>query len=129
MRADGDPWQLPASPMIMADGPILLVEASHAMRLIAPLSRSQSIVLTRFELFGRELVERVRPDAVVAPLIGARFDIVDLAEGLQDARFRGRLIALSGPLPDRTMVKREVHAACPGIAFEMICLTPATARS
>lgn len=60
-------------------------------------------------------------DLVIAPLIGAGFDAVELIQDLGGARFRGRLRVMSKPLPDRAMVLRELRvvANSTGIVFDL----------
>lgn len=73
------------------------------------------IVHTGWGVLSAALLARVLPDAVLAPLLGVGFDIIDLAEWLDGRGFGGTLLVAAGPLPDRGLVQREIAASCPCI--------------
>ncbi|MBS0565278.1 MAG: hypothetical protein JSR87_12640 [Proteobacteria bacterium] len=62
----------------------------------------------------------IRPDMVVAPLLDPGFDILDVLGRLDHFGFRGRLCAVSPPLPDPAAVTSEVRGQCRGIDFSLI---------
>lgn len=62
----------------------------------------------------------IRPDLVVAPLLDSGFDILDVLGRLDHFGFRGRLCAVSPPLPDPAAVTSEVRGRCRGIDFSLI---------
>ena len=66
------------------------------------------------------LLARHRPDEVVAPLLAPSFDILDVAKRLESFGFRGRLKALTSPLPDAAAVAAEVRSYCPLIEFTLV---------
>lgn len=66
------------------------------------------------------LLARVLPDAVIAPLCGEDFDVIDLAERLSAWGYGGCLLVVAPPLPDPELVLREIASACPGIAVRIV---------
>lgn len=76
----------------------------------------------RYELV--ELLARLKeglppPDAIVSWLFCARYDIFDVATRLALSGYRGRVIAVSPPLPDKRIVLRELHDAFPMLHFDI----------
>lgn len=68
------------------------------------------------------LLAQWTPDAVVAPLLGTGFDILDLGQRLEKLAFGGQLYALAGPIPDVAAIVRELRDHCPGLVFDVISL-------
>ncbi|RFP89092.1 hypothetical protein DZK27_06830 [Rhodobacteraceae bacterium 63075] len=71
-----------------------------------------------------ELLARLKdglppPDAVVSWLFCARYDIFDIATRLALSGYKGRVIAVSPPLPDKRMVLRELREAFPMLHFDI----------
>lgn len=65
------------------------------------------------------------PDAIVSWLFCARYDVFDIAERLVLCGYRGRVIAVSPPLPDKAMVLRELNEAFPMLHFDIWFSDPA----
>lgn len=92
-----------------------------AVGLLAPVpplpgELAQAVIVhTGWGLFSAALLMRVLPDAVLGPLCGAGFDIIELAERLEGLGFGGTLLVATGPLPDHGLVQREIAASCPRI--------------
>lgn len=63
-----------------------------------------------------------KPRAVAIALFGMSHDILDLAEALARAGYRGRVLALSPPLPNRKLVQRELATQVPGLRFKLVTL-------
>ena len=78
-------------------------------------------VYTLFPLLNRRLLDDVRPDAVIAPLIAEGFDILDVAMVLHQNGFDGTLFVLSRPLPRADLVMAEIGGLCAGLK---LCLLP-----
>ncbi len=94
-----------------------LVAAEIDALLVPP---PRACVFVRFGKLSPELLALVAPDIVIAPLFGADFDILDLADRLAAAAFAGRLYALTAPLPRPDAVRAEVSGHAPGIAFDLV---------
>ena len=97
-------------------GPMLVVEGGGP----AASDPDGNALRVPFEGLDRALLDRVRPSLVVCPLFTPRFDAIQVMERLDTLGWRGRLCALSRPLPDPAMVCAEVQAAAPEIAFDLV---------
>lgn len=110
----------PAGSALRSAQTVLIVEAQEALRLIAPAPHRQAVVLTQKRMLTQQMLGRVRPDAIVGPLITATWDIVDLAIVLDDLGYAGDLYALTRPLPRAELVVREVGAVCPRLTVHLL---------
>lgn len=110
---------VPPSPQDrLADRSRPVILAVGLDRAVPPLpdGLAQAVIVhTGWAGFSPALLARVLPDAALAPLCGAGFDIIDMAERLERLGFGGTLLVAVGPLPDRALVQREIAATCPGI--------------
>jgi hypothetical protein len=68
------------------------------------------------------IVATQRPRAVAIALFGMSHDVLDLAEGLARVGYKGRVLALSPPLPNRRLVQRELATQVPGLRLRLITL-------
>ena len=84
-----------------------------------PLSRCVPIY-TLFSMIDRRLLNDVQPVAVLAPLITATYDILDVAMLLDTHGFRGTLFIQSKPLPRADLVMRELTALCPSLTMTLV---------
>lgn len=57
---------------------------------------------------------------VLSPVVGPRFDAIDLAARLEEEGYCGRYIAFAPYLPDHAIVSREVAAVAPGLSFDIV---------
>lgn len=69
------------------------------------------------------MINHLRPATIVAPLMTAGWDILDLAEVLDRAGYRGQILIQSGPLPSSAMVLREIRARFPELSVEFLGAT------
>lgn len=79
-------------------------------------------IASAVELNG-DLLARSRPDVVLSPLVGDRFDCFEIAERLTQAGFSGRYLAFVESLPNPGMIRRELHGQFPAVRFELIVLS------
>ena len=106
--------QIECPEWLLGNGRFLLVELPGGHALLSALERGAAeLVVTRFDMIGPSMLRQIGPAAVIAPLIGGGWDITDLALRLQAARFRGRLLAVSVPLPRGALVLRELRNSFP----------------
>ncbi len=111
----------PAHPEELRDASsVLLVEAPGAIRFLDATPGKQSVIHTQMRMISTQMLSQVQPDAVVAPLICAQWDILDLGQILQDMGYCGTLFVLTKPLPRAELVLREVRAFCPDIEIRLI---------
>ena len=109
-----------ANPLPIRDGTVLGVDAGPVLSILEPLPEEISIVLSRFDDLTPELLGRVGPDCVAAPLVAPGFDILDLAQRLDSLDYAGTLVAITFPIPDRDVVLREVGATSASIDFHLL---------
>jgi len=106
--------------VLAAAGSVLLIEATQALSLLNPRPGAQTVVVTHRRLLSRKMLETVRPDVIVAPLIAAEWDLVELGEVLEDLGYCGVICALSRPLPRGDLILGELGALYPGLTFRMV---------
>lgn len=105
---------------LLRDGQVLLVETPAILEHLLHASGKTDPIVTRLELIGPAMLRRIAPIGVIAPLIGRRWDIMDLALRLESARFRGRLLAVSEPLPRGGLVLRELRSSFPDLDIRLL---------
>lgn len=62
----------------------------------------------------------LKPDVVLAPLVGPRFDCLDVGQALVEAGFKGKFRAVVSYLPNPGLVRREIAACCPDLDFDIV---------
>ncbi len=107
----------PGERYLVVDGVPLTLRAIER-RGFAPL------VHTRFEHLDSKLMDHVRPDTILAPLMGNGFDVLDLCDRLKALGYGGRLVAFAPKLPDLRLVTAEVRAHAPCVTFEALEIDP-----
>lgn len=65
------------------------------------------------------LTAAVAPRAVIFALFAAAPDVFQTADRLTRLGYRGRVFALSGPLPNHRMVERELRADFPALRLRI----------
>jgi len=101
-------------------GSVLLIEASQAMSLLNPRPGVQTVVITHRRLLSANMLQTVRPDVVVAPLIAPQWDLVELGETLRAYGYRGTVHALTRPLPCGELILGELSGLYPDLAFRLL---------
>ncbi len=91
---------------------------TQALRSDAGLAAG-SLAATGFDHLDAPLLDRMRPDLVLAPLLGDGFDILDVAQALTGLRYAGKLMAISPRLPNPRGVLAELRGHCKGFAVEI----------
>ncbi|MBW6417188.1 hypothetical protein [Celeribacter sp. PS-C1] len=71
-----------------------------------------------------EILHSINPGSVVAPVISAHFDCLDLAALLQDADYKGAFRAITKGLPRPEIVRNEVRSQFPDLDFDMLSPEP-----
>jgi hypothetical protein len=99
---------------------LLLIDAAEALQLLSPRPDRQAVVLTQMRMLSETMLKSVCPDAIVAPLITADYDIVDLGILLEELGYVGNLYAMTRPLPRAELVIREVGAVCPRLTVRLL---------
>lgn len=109
------------------DEPVLLwigsINLPSAMqnRLLSLLDLQGNPVehLTKARLESRLMNVRF-PAAIASPLYWAGGDVLELGAILQTYGYSGPLRALTAPIPDAELVRREVLTICPDLDFDLV---------
>jgi hypothetical protein len=112
-----------------APGDRVLVVGEAGVFARPALGAGQRLHCAEFDAVDAGLLARLRPDLVLAPLMGCRFDCVDLARILIGAGYRGAFRVLSPALPAPEMVRRELAALCPGLSIDLVEMAGAAGLS
>ncbi len=69
-----------------------------------------------------EILVNERPDMVVSPLIGPKFDAIELAVQLRKGAFRGRLVVVCDKLLDPSLIRQELENQALGFSVSLLIL-------
>ena len=103
---------------------LLVVEPLRTLPLALRNLDGLAVEVTRLDGLNAELIGRVRPDMLLAPLLTRRFDILDLAARLEELGFSGALRAYTRPLPNLAAIRAEVCRDWPAMDFDILELPP-----
>ncbi len=98
----------------------LILEPLRPAQPWNPICVGDVIVHGRFAQLECGVLDRVAPDAVLAPLMAPEWDVLDLAAVLTRSRFKGLLMVVAPPLPSAALVEAEVRALFPTLRFALI---------
>lgn len=82
--------------------------------------RTGSLTFVAFAEVTRELLEELRPVAVVSPALAWEFDCIDLAARLCRLGYHGVYRAMAADLPRPEVVEAEIAQLCPGLDFGIV---------
>jgi hypothetical protein len=100
------------------NGPTLVIDAPEALALAARIP-GDGLVIARFPTLDGDLLARVRPARIIAPLFGRGFDATNVLIRLERLVYVGLIVIAAPRLPDRHMVERELVALTPGLRIEL----------
>lgn len=113
-----------ASPLRLISGrgtpPILIVDSPGLPRQLVGCTRRAVPIALPFMAITGVVLTRLRPPAVVFALFGIQVDATAVLARLDGLKYRGRVFALTPPLPDAQMVERELQAQFPDLRFRVI---------
>lgn len=115
-----EPRWLNSREELAAAGSVLLIEATQALSLLAPQPGVQTVVITHRRLLSAGMLQTVRPDVIVAPLIAPQWDLVELGTALEGFGYRGTVHALTAPLPRGELILGELTALYPSLTFRLL---------
>lgn len=98
----------------------LVIEAPEALAMIEALPARPSVVMTRFAMLDRQLLDRVRPDRVVFPLIARHFDAVEVLELLRALSWKGIVTVIGPQLSAPKVVEAELRSTLPDAAVSLV---------
>jgi hypothetical protein len=101
-------------------GSVLLIEATQALSMLAPRPGVQTVVITHRRLLSAGMLQTVRPEIIVAPLIAPEWDLVDLGAALESFGYRGTVHALTRPLPRGELILGELSALYARLTFRLL---------
>lgn len=99
---------------------ILVVDPSQELPQALRGVSGATITITRFAMIDADLLSRVQPDVILAPLVSPGHDILDLARQLDKVGYTGPLRAYSPPLPNVALVCAEVKQIWSGRDFDIL---------
>lgn len=91
-----------------------------------PTDAFDSFSFTEFGDFDDDMFRRLAPKFIFSPLIGTDFDVIEVAERLQELEFAGRYRVVTEDMPNADMVRAEVHAHAPDIDFDLLIVPAIT---
>lgn len=97
----------------------LIVDPARPQTASAPFGPNDQLLYARYAHLDARLLACYAPDAIVAPLIAAQFDILDLVTTLDRMDYRGPVVIQTRPLPRADLVLGEIRALFPG---QRLCL-------
>ena len=66
------------------------------------------------------MIAAVGPAIVISPLLSPTFDCIDMACILAEAGFRGKFRAVSRPIPNPRLIKREISEISKDLDFDIL---------
>ncbi len=102
--------------------PVLVIEGAGMSALVVGCSRRGVPVLLPFAAVTGPVLERLRPPAVAFDLFGLEADASEVLARLSELNYRGRVFALTPPLPRPAMVQGELRAQFPRLRFRLVAV-------
>jgi hypothetical protein len=94
------------------EGTVLALDLRDAHDIVRMERPRMTVIMARFGLLDRRLLDSVQPHCVLFPLLGPDFDAVQVIERLDALRFQGSLCVVApASLPAPGLVLRELRAA------------------
>lgn len=101
-------------------GIVLAVELRGAAPILEKHRPGCALVLTRYTLLDRTMLDRIAPVCVAMPLIAPGFDATQGLERLRRLRYAGDICVVGPPLPAPGMVLSELRAHAGGREIHLI---------
>ena len=98
---------------------VLLLDPTHTLPDLLRGVQGVMFTIGRFGALDAGYLADSRPDAILAPLVGQDYDVLDLTRRLQELGFKGALRAYCRPLPNTRLVRAEVAHIWPELDFEI----------
>lgn len=81
---------------------------------------SGKVAFVSFHDVNSSLLEQLRPETIVSPVLAKGFDCIDLAQLLHSLNFSGAYRATAEDLPNPRMIETEIAQLCPRLDFEVV---------
>ncbi|QYK40760.1 MAG: hypothetical protein KF887_15310 [Paracoccaceae bacterium] len=89
--------------------PLIVVQSPVIPARVLTIPRRNVVLLLPFAALTLSVVDRLRPPAVALGLFCPANDAAQVLARLARLGYRGRVLLLSPPLPDKGMVERELR--------------------
>ena len=103
---------------------VLLIDVPLELMAALPALARAELDSVSFGKVDIDLIARIDPELVLAPLVGSGFDILDVGSLLLRCGYLGPLRALTAPLPNLNTVRNEVRSHCVGLDFDLLVMSP-----
>ncbi|MBF9039107.1 hypothetical protein LSUCC0246_11355 [Rhodobacterales bacterium LSUCC0246] len=103
--------------LVLVDVPPNL--ASRLPRMV--VDAAEAVMAVNIEKMPEILVSE-RPDMVISPLIGPKFDAIELAVQLRKSPFRGRFVVICDKLGDPSLIRHELENQALGFKVSLLVL-------
>lgn len=81
------------------------------------------ISVVAFADLSVQLLQQIRPDVVVAPLLAGQIDALDVAALLYACAYDGRLCILARALPDPDLIRADIARIAPDLAVDLLVVS------
>lgn len=105
-----------------ANSPVILVVGDLSVWKSSGCALSGDTMITFAEISNvtPELLDTMRPDIVLSPLLCHSFDCLDLAQLLSEHEFEGRYRVIAPNLPKPDVIAAEIKLLSPNLDFSFI---------
>lgn len=104
---------------------ILVLDPTQTIPQVLQGVGGVSISVRRFTELNVDTLNDEDPDVILAPLVSAHYDILDLIRHLHDLGYEGAVRAYCHPLPDLKLVHAEVAQIWPSCDFDLFVVPAA----
>lgn len=109
--------------------PETLPKVAHKTLVIGDLKRwraagRDTMACSHFQFAGlddltAEVIAAFDPEIILSPLVGTSFDVLEVAEKLQQINFKGRYRAICTDIPDVEIIRSDVSQVAPDLDFDL----------
>lgn len=121
-RPDSDAWGVLLGP---ENGRILVINCIRLLPAGILNAPDRTVIHSSYAAVDRSLIDRARPEVVVAPLFGEEFDVIDLIQRLEGVGFAGSVVALAARMPNIASVEREIQSTSKTIRVRILAVPDA----
>ena len=98
---------------------VLLLETAEETKHIVESLSPRSLSVSTFKDFTQIGVNADQPNLVVSPLLATNFDILDVGSRLTVLGYRGKILAITPPLPNIQAVLGEIRTQLGHLDLEL----------
>jgi hypothetical protein len=105
--------------LISSSTNVLLIETAEETKHIVESLSPRSLSVSTFKDFTQIGVNADQPNLVVSPLLATNFDILDVGSRLTVLGYRGKILAITPPLPNLQAVLGEIRTQLGHLDLEL----------